>query len=440
MQIASEYKMATDMSKRILVWFRNDLRLHDNEMLVEAIAKSDCILPVYFFDPRQFERTPYGTLKTGVNRTQFLLQNVESLRQSLIKLGGNILILIGKPEDLLPQLVSQYEITEVYHHREVASEETAISTQVEDLLWKLKVNLKHFIGHTLYNKEDLPFPVKDIPDVFTQFKKKAERDAVVKPCFLTPTKIRFVEAEDWGILPTLTELLPHETIDVLTYPNFFKGGEAEACVHLHEFLHTVEGMANTNLTLKKNQIVANLSAWLAIGSLSPREVYWKLKEAEAHSGLKPYFGQIILGLLWRDYFRFMFKKYGNTFFKQEGFKQEIQPLPIQETAALKCWKTACTGQAIVDSIMNELNTTGYINNHSRLLAACYLVDELKVNWVMGAAYFEEKLIDYCPASNWGNWANVAGVGNDQRLSTSYSFEKQLKAFDPKGIYRSTVRV
>lgn len=433
MQIASQYKMATDMSKRILVWFRNDLRLHDNEMLVEAIAKSDSILPVYFFDPRQFEQTPYCTLKTGVTRTQFLLENVNALRQSFNKLGGDILILTGRPEDFLPELVSKYEINEVYHHREVASEETAISTQVEDLLWKLKVNLKHFIGHTLYNKEDLPFPIKDIPDVFTQFKKKTERDAVVKPCILTPTEINFVQADHWGSLPELAELLPNENIDFLPQP-IFKGGEAQAFIHLHEFLHTGEDIANANATVKKNEVVSTLSAWLAVGSLSPREVYWKLKEAEANYGLKPYFGQIILGLLWRDYFRFMFKKYRNTFFKQEGFKPEAATLPLQETAALKQWKTASTGHVLVDTLMNELNHTGYINNNGRLLVASYLVDELKVNWVMGAAYFEEKLIDYNPASNWGNWANVAGVGNDQRLSNGFSFEKQLKAVDPKGVY------
>ncbi|MES2650639.1 MAG: DASH family cryptochrome [Bacteroidota bacterium] len=425
------------MSKRILVWFRNDLRLHDNEMLVEAIAKSDCILPVYFFDPRQFEQTVYGTLKTGVNRTRFLLENVEALRRSFKKLGGDVLILTGKPEDLLPGLVSQYEISEVYHHREVASEETVISTQVEDLLWKLKVNLKHFIGHTLYNKEDLPFPIKDIPDVFTQFKKKTERDALVKPCFLTPTEINFVEIENWGEIPLVSDLLPNEHFDSLT-PTF-KGGEEEAFKHLHDFLHTGEGMANANATIKKNEVVANLSAWLAIGSLSPREVYWKLKEAEANYGLKPYFGQIVLGLLWRDYFRFMFKKYGNTFFKQEGFKQELAPMPMQETVSLKQWKTASTGHVLIDSIMDELNTTGYINNNSRLLASTYLISELKVNWVMGAAYFEEKLIDYCPASNWGNWANVAGVGNDQRLSSNFNFEKQLKAYDPKGVYAQAMR-
>ena len=89
------------MSKKILVWFRNDLRLHDNEMLVEAIAKADEILPVYVFDPRHFERSRYYSIKTGNTRTQFLLESVEAIRESFQKFGGDILIAQGKPEDLL---------------------------------------------------------------------------------------------------------------------------------------------------------------------------------------------------------------------------------------------------------------------------------------------------------------------------------------------------
>jgi len=427
------------MSKKILVWFRNDLRLHDNEMLVEAIAKADEILPVYVFDPRHFEHSRYHTIKTGTTRAQFLLESVEAIRESFQKFGGDILIAQGKPEDLLPKLVAEYEITEVYHHREVASEETAVSTNVEDLLWKQKVNLKHFIGHTLYNKEDLPFPIKDIPDIFAQFKKKTERDAIVKPCFLTPEKINFVKVEDWGDLPKLSELILNEELRVLTDNSQFKGGEQEAFKHLHDFLHTGEDMALSNASLKKNEVVSKLSAWLALGCLSPREVYWKMKEAEANYGLKPYFNQIVLGLLWRDYYRFMFKKYRNTFFKPTGFATNLKTLPQVDNDLLQAWKSGNTGQPLVDTMMYELNTTGYINNAARQLLATYLVYELGLNWVMGAAYFEEKLIDYNPASNWGNWANIAGVGNDQRLTNSYNFEKLLKIVDPKGLYNQPVR-
>jgi deoxyribodipyrimidine photo-lyase len=431
--------MGTDMSKKILVWFRNDLRLHDNEMLVEAIAKADEILPVYFFDPRHFEVTRYHSVKTGTLRSNFLLESVAALRSSFQNFGGDILVLKGKPEDYLPQLVKDYEISEVYHHREVASEETAVSTRVEDLLWKQKVNLKHFIGHTLYNKEDLPFPIKDIPDVFAQFKKKTERDAIVKPCFLTPQKIDFVDVQSWGELPKLDELVAYNDLVEMDQNSEFKGGEQEAFRHLYYFLHTGEDMALSNAALKKNEILSKLSPWLALGCLSPREVYWKMKEAEASYGLKPYFNQIILGLLWRDYYRFMFKKYGNTFFKPSGFNNQLKEFSLADSDKLISWKTGNTGHTLVDSLMQELNKTGYINNAARQLVATYLIYELAVNWVMGAAYFEERLLDYTPASNWGNWANIAGVGNDERLTKSFDFEKQLKAVDPKGIYAQPVR-
>ncbi len=228
-------------SKKILVWFRNDLRLHDNEILVEAIAKSDDILPVYIFDPRHFQLTPQLTYRSGPVRAKFLLESVAALRNVFSsKLGGNLLVIKGHPETLIPELVEKYEIAEVYHHREVAHEETQVSADLEDSLWKLKINLRHFIGHTLYNKEDLPFPIRDIPDVFAQFKKKTERDADVKACFLTPEHISFVAAEDWGDLPALDEIVQEGAMTTHVQEDLI-GGEDAGIAHLKSLLE--EGSA-----------------------------------------------------------------------------------------------------------------------------------------------------------------------------------------------------
>lgn len=421
------------MSKKILVWFRNDLRLHDNEMLVEAIAKSDSILPVYILDRRSFGETKYGTLKTGNIRAQFILQSVLGLRNALKQIGGNLLIAEGNPEDIIPQLVQEYEITEVYHHREVAREETHVSTLVENALWKLRINLKHFIGHTLYNKEDLPFPIKDIPDAFNQFKKKIERDSIIKPCFAAPDRINVAEVIDWGTLSSLEDLdLSAQQKDQRS--DFeFTGGEAEGLVHLQKVIVAMQQAATT-----KNLILASkLSAWLAMGSLSPRKVYWEIKKMEGVPNTKAMFNHILLGLLWRDYFRFMFKKYGNTFFNPDGFGSQ-GPVDIEnEQDNFQKWKNGQTGFAVVDAVMTELNQTGFISNIARQTAALYLINNLEVSWIFGAAYFEEKLIDYNPASNWGNWANMAGVGNDQKLKSVFDLDKNIKNLDPKGNYALT---
>ena len=78
--------------KTILVWFRNDLRIHDNEILVEAIRKADKVLPVFIFDPFYFKTTRYGTLKTGNFRAKFLIESVQNLRDTLHSLGGELIV------------------------------------------------------------------------------------------------------------------------------------------------------------------------------------------------------------------------------------------------------------------------------------------------------------------------------------------------------------
>jgi deoxyribodipyrimidine photo-lyase len=408
-------------SKKILVWFRNDLRLHDNEMLVEAIAKSDSILPVYFFDPNYFEYDAAGKLREGNSRVQFLIESVASLRESLKKIGGNLLVVNGSPEEHMPALVEQYEISEVYHHREVATKETTVSSNVEDLLWKLKVNLKHFIGHTLYNKEDLPFPIKDIPDVFAQFKKKTERDAIVKACFLSPESISLVEAEEWGELPEYEFSSAGPA-----------GGEEEGIRHLNLlFEEGSEIYAKTNSRANADKFVycSKLSPWMATGCLSPRKVYWAVKDAEHTFGTNSNFHHLILGLLWRDYFRFMFKKHTIHFFTDIVTDVEQPSGAGHGEVHLQQWKDGKTGHLLVDRYMTELNVSGFISHAGRLLVATFLIYVLKLNWLDGANYFEQKLLDYSPASNWGNWANVAMGGKDSRSKNSFDLEKQMKTLD-----------
>lgn len=112
--------------KTILVWFRNDLRIHDNEILVEALRKADKVLPVFCFDNFYFKITRYGTRKTGDFRTRFLLEAVADLRKTLQQHGAELIVRSGDPVDIIPQLAEEYHVSEVYHHREVAFEETDI--------------------------------------------------------------------------------------------------------------------------------------------------------------------------------------------------------------------------------------------------------------------------------------------------------------------------
>ena len=426
------------MSKLIAVWFRKDLRIHDNEVLLEAVRKGEAILPVYCFDPRHYGDTVYPAKKTGAIRAQFILESVADLKASLQQLGGNLLIVSGKPEEELPRLAALYGVSEVYHHREVAQEETRVSEKVEAALWKQQINLKHFIGHTLYHKEHLPFPVKDIPDMFTNFRKKVERESTVRPCFDQPAAVKVPDGVDWGALPTLADLgyeakPAADPRAVMT----FKGGESEGLKRMKAYFWEQDALKTYKETrngLLGADYSSKLSPWLALGCLSPREVYWEVKKYEQERVANESTYWLIFELLWRDYFRFMFKKYGNKFFQKAGFKGQAPVEAPNQVALFERWKNGETGVPFIDANMRELNATGWMSNRGRQNVASYLVKDLKVNWTWGAAYFEEKLIDYCPTSNWGNWAYVAGVGNDPREDRYFNIAKQAQTYDPKGEY------
>ena len=416
--------------KIILVWFRNDLRIHDNEILLEAVRKADKVLPVYCFDPYYFKKNLSGNSKTGNLRARFLIESVAALRENLRNIGGDLIIHTGNPAVILPQLAEHYHVNEVYHHREVAHEETEISEQVEAALWKIKLNLKHFIGHTLYHKEDLPFPIKDIPDSFATFKKKVERDSIVRPCLASPASIKLPDIDDPGSIPTLNELGIDEPFKDCRAPEYFTGGENAAVVQLENFfLKDKPGNPGKKTDSAVTANFSNLSPWISLGCISLRQIYHEIIKHQDLNHLQPV-NIVLVDLLWRDYFRFMFKKHGQKFILEKNASEGVFQLAPNQDELFETWKSGTTGAPLVDAIMHKLNITGYINNYSRQLVAGYLVNTLKVDWMKGAAYFEEKLIDYSPASNWGNWAFIAGI-NDARESRYNIVAKQPDELEKK---------
>ena len=132
--------------KRILLWYRNDLRVHDHEPLYQGVQEEALIIPFYCFDRRQFSTTSFGFAKTGKYRAQFLLESVTDLRNSLQKLGSNLIVRSGLPEEIIPNLVQELNIDAVYYHQEVTAEEVTVEKKIHRELAKLKVKMQSFWG------------------------------------------------------------------------------------------------------------------------------------------------------------------------------------------------------------------------------------------------------------------------------------------------------
>ncbi|GAA4055919.1 DASH family cryptochrome [Flavobacterium chungnamense] len=421
-----------------IVWFKTDLRLHDNETLIKAISQSDEIIPIYCFDEAEFVTTEFGFQKTGSFRAQFLLESLIDLDNNLRAIGSGLLILKGKPEVEIPKIVQQYKATKVFSKKEVSYEENQTELKVREELFKLKCELKTFSTSTLYHAEDLPFSIKDIPDVFTNFRKKTEKDASIRVSFDEPKELKSPEIETLK-LPTLEELgLNFEALDTRAVLQF-NGGETKAIDRLnHYFFETkcISEYKETRNGLVGADYSSKFSAWLALGCISPRFIYDELKKYETQFGANESTYWLVFELLWRDYFRFMMKKYNAKFFQQAGIQNKGIPVNKHNTHQLQEWINGETGVDFVDANMIELKLTGFMSNRGRQNVASYICNDLKLDWRYGAAYFEQQLIDYDVCSNWGNWAYLAGVGNDPRGNRYFNIEKQASDYDKDKKYRN----
>jgi deoxyribodipyrimidine photo-lyase len=419
---------------RILVWYRNDLRLHDHEPLHQAIAQGAEVIPVYCFDPRHFGETSFGFAKTGGFRAQFLWESVADLRANLQAIEGDLVIRVGKPEEVLPQLVEQLGVKAVHYHQEVTAEETGVETKLKAAL---AVPCQSYWGHTLYLPEDLPFAIGDLPELFTAFRKAVEQQAGIEEPLPAPGKLKPFSGEvDRGEMPSLAELGVIVNAGGQRGVLAFQGGETAGKARLQDYFwdqdclksykETRNGMLGANYSSK-------FSPWLAVGCLSPRYINAQVEAYESDLVRNDSTYWMIFELLWRDYFRFICAKHGSQIFQIEGLQGTKLAWKI-DWPRFELWRSGMTGFPLIDANMRELATTGFMSNRGRQNVASFLTKNLGINWLMGAEYFESMLIDYDVCSNWGNWNYSAGVANNTRGFRWFNITKQAKDYDPQGDY------
>jgi deoxyribodipyrimidine photo-lyase len=424
--------------KRALVWFKTDLRLHDNETLVLAMEQSDEIIPVYCFDEAHFKTTKFGFKKTGNFRAHFLLESLMDLDKNLRAIGSGLIVVKGKPEVEITKLIEKYNVQKVYAKDEVAYEELQTQALVQKELSKINTPLVTFNSSTLYQEEDLPFSIKDIPDVFTNFRKQVEKESKIRAAFSKPKAINSPEIDVLN-LPSLEELgLENIATDNRAVLDF-EGGETASWTRLEHYFFKTKSLSvykETRNGLVGADYSSKFSAWLALGCISARSIYAQIQHYEKEIVANESTYWLVFELLWRDYFRFVMKKYGHLFFLQNGIKTSKKNSNRHNAKLFETWKNAQTGNDFINANMLELKLTGFMSNRGRQNVASYLINDLQLDWRYGAAYFEEQLIDYDVCSNWGNWAYLAGVGNDPRENRAFNIEKQANDYDKNNTYRN----
>ncbi|MHA4896289.1 DASH family cryptochrome [Pedobacter sp. PWIIR3] len=430
------------MKRRGLVWFKNDLRLHDNEALIRAHEECDELVFCYCIEQTDYEKSALGFRKKDAVRFKFLHQSVLNLRENLEFLGGHLVVGDKSARVTLPELVDEYGITDVYAEEEYAPYELNL---IETVMHALPSVAFHFFwGKTLYHKDDIPFEIAKIPLTSKAYRIPAGREAKPRKTFNPPSKLNAVGNVKTKRFPSY-KLYGFSEEEYKKSKPLVAGGETAALERLQYYTFKSELLTGYRWSRNKSDGLdysSKFSPYLALGCISAREIYETVVDYESKVKKNQSTWWLVFELVWRDYFTFKGMRLGTSIFKTKGYKNkqitwENDPLKFEK------WCSGCTGIPFIDAHMRQLNQTGYMSNRGRVNCASYFTHDLKIDWTWGAAYFEAKLIDYDVSSNWMNWHMQTfeiWYTNPVHQSNKYKAQEYIRKWIPELSKRNDIEV
>jgi deoxyribodipyrimidine photo-lyase len=292
------------------------------------------------------------------------------------------------------------------------------------------VKFNEIYDQFLYDPDNIPFSFKNIPDIFTKFRKELEKKGEIIPLVKINKKPKPLKVKNNLKIPSLEDLgyKDFEVDNRTAFP--FEGGEINAIERLNEYLFKTKLIGdykNTRNGLLGTNYSSKFSPWLANGSLSARQIFKNVKDFEIKyfSNQSTYW--MIFELIWRDFFKYVSLKHKNKIFKLNGILN-IEYNWSTNKKHIDNWINGTTSNDFVNANMIELKSTGWMSNRGRQNVASYFAKNMKMDWRIGASYFESMLIDYDVHSNYGNWIYVSGVGNDPR-DRFFNLKRQAEIYD-----------
>ncbi len=407
-----------------IVWFRNDLRIADNPALWNGTREGDT-LALFILTPGQWRRH----FLSGA-RVDFMLRTLETLRESLVRLGIPLLIERTERFAAVPALVAKlarrYRADAVYWNDEYPLDEIGRDRNTEALLRSRGVAVHRYADRVIAPPGSV---VKEDGEAYRVF---------------TPFKRRWLQLLDLGIPDTVPApgKRPAPSVEGGPVPKTLKGfagavpeelwpaGEAEAQARLAAFCRDVLPAYHRIRDYPALAGTSKLSPYLAIGALSPQQC---LRAALAQRGEGP--DAWLNELIWRDFYQHIVLAFPDVC-RFKPFKPETDKIPWREDREdFRAWCEGRTGVPIVDAGMRQLRETGWMHNRVRMIVAMFLSKNLLLDWRLGERFFMENLVDGDFAANNGGWQWSASTGTDSvpyfRVFNPFT---QARRFDPDARY------
>lgn len=415
-----------------IVWFRHDLRLSDQPALTAALRAGHRVVPLFVHAPD--EEAPW---QPGAASRWWLYHSLKALDRQLRDLGSRLLIRQGGSLAQLSQVAEAVGAEAVYWTRRYEPAVIDRDQQIKRALREGGLHAESHNGALLIEPWQVQTGQGDPYKVFTPFWKNAQGRIAAEPVLPAPQR-----------LPPLPKGADGETLEHLgLLPMIpwdhglreqWQPGEAGAQRRLACFLDEVIGDYRERRDFPDRAGTSRISAHLHFGEITPRQVLAAVQAAGGacerwHEGASFYLRE----LGWREFSHHLLYHFPETAQSPLHPRFEDFPWRVDDEQRL-AWQHGRTGIPIVDAGMRELWHTGWMHNRVRMIVASLLTKNLGQNWLHGARWFWDTLVDADLANNTQGWQWSAGCGADAApYFRIFNPVSQGQRFDPDGRYVAT---
>ena len=394
-----------------------DLRINDNTTLIKMSNEVKDIIPIFIFTPEQIDKNKNKYFSNIL--VQFMCETLIELKDDYKKNKSILNFYYGNTLDVIKEIHKKYTINSIGFNADYSP--FAKKRDNEIIKWGNKNDVIIFYeedmllvpimtGNTFKKNKDEPYKV------FTPFKNYLKSTYKVED--VNNKKIKLKNKS----------LKTKSSIDTKYFTNFYEKED-----NLNVKSGRKEGLKKLNLVKEQKQYnkmrnfltyeTTNLSAYINLGLVSIREVYYKIVEKLGKQN------NLIDELYWRDFYYNILYFFPHVVGKSFNEKYDKIKWDNNKTK-FKKWCDGKTGFPVVDACMRQMNETGYMHNRGRMIVASFLTKDLLIDWRWGEKYFATKLLDYNISANNGGWQWASGSGTDaQPYFRIFNPWTQSKSYD-----------
>ena len=422
------------MSDLILFWHRRDLRIADNVGLAAASGQSKKVVGVFCLDRDILERDDIAPA-----RVTYMIGCLQELQQSYQQVGSQLLILQGKPSQVITDLADTLHTKAVFWNWDVEPYANARDKQVKEALKEKGIAVANYWDQLLHAPGEIRTKSADEPyKVYTPFWKNWQEqskrpivDTIDKLEGLTEAETKTAHKAGVIDLPTAKDL-------GYTWDNLLllSPGEKAARERLEEFGERAIYEYNEQRNFPAVDGTSKLSAALKFGAIGIRtiwqaslEAYDNCRSDEARENVRTWQQE----LAWREFYQHCMYFFPEL--EKGAYRDEFKDFPWENNEdRFQAWCEGKTGYPIVDAAMRQLNETGWMHNRCRMIVASFLTKDLIIDWRWGEKYFMQKLYDGDLSANNGGWQWSASSGMDPKPLRIFNPFSQAQKYDPEAEY------